>query len=244
GYGMLSRSFTAVHTVPSGATARPSPLRTPRSATRRPVPLGLTALITARCGDIVRSSGLAFDELPTLKYTVPSAATVTSFALCTSSPLGSRSGSLVAITLRAPLIPPLPPGYRSISFDSATYSTHLPCSRANAMPWGLVSPVSRVFTVAVPAAPGRSSTIFPSPGALTRRSPSGVQASILAPGTRAHTRAVQPAGTVRLWVVDSAPPRSGAGTMSGVLDRPAATGSEGDTAGGPDDADAGDEGAA
>src|SRR5580704_5307602 len=241
---MLSRSFTAVHTVPSGATARPSPLRTPRSATRSPVPLGLTAMITARCGDIVRSSGLAFDELPTLKYTVPSAATVTSFALCTSSPLGSRSGSLVAITLRAPLIPPLPHGYRSISFDSATYSTHLPCSRANAMPWGLVSPVSRVFTVAVPAAPGRSSTIFPSPGALTRRSPSGVQASILAPGTRAHTRAVQPAGTVSLWVVDSAPPRSGAGTMSGVLDRPAATGSGGDTAGGPDDADAGDEGAA
>jgi hypothetical protein len=50
GYGMLSRSFTAVHTVPSGATARPSPLRTPRSTTRGSVPVGLTAMITARCG--------------------------------------------------------------------------------------------------------------------------------------------------------------------------------------------------
>jgi hypothetical protein len=64
---MLSRSFTAVQTVPSGATASPSPLRTPRSTTRRPVPSGRTAMMTARCGDIVLSSGLAFDELPTLK---------------------------------------------------------------------------------------------------------------------------------------------------------------------------------
>src|SRR5580693_8329048 len=230
---MLSRSFTAVHTVPSGATARPSPLRTPRSATRSPVPLGLTAIITARCGDIVRSSGLAFDELPTLKYTVPSAATVTSFALCTSSPLGSRSGSLAAITVRAPLIPPLPHGYRSISSDSAMYSTHVPLSRAKAMPCGPVSPVSRVVTVAVPAPSGRSSMILPPPGSLTRRSPSGVHASIRAPGTRAQTRAVQPTGTVR---VCAAPP-SPAGTTRGVADRA-------DAAGDPDEAGAGDDGVA
>jgi hypothetical protein len=64
---MLSRSLTAVQTVPFGATARPSPLRTPRSTTRSSVPLGRTDMMTARCGFIVRSSGLALDELLTLK---------------------------------------------------------------------------------------------------------------------------------------------------------------------------------
>src|SRR6202034_1908024 len=135
----------------------------------------------------------------------------------------------------------LPHGYRSISSDSATYSTHLPSSRANAMPCGPVSPVSRVVTVAVPAASGRSSMILPSPGALTRRSPPGVQVSIRAPGTRAQTRAVQPAGTVSVCVVDRAPPLSPAGTVSGVLDQPAGALAEGDPV---DEDDAGAGGAA
>jgi hypothetical protein len=64
---MLSRLLIAVHTVPSGATARPSPFRTPCSMTRRFFPLGLTASITARGGFMVRSPGVAFDALPTLK---------------------------------------------------------------------------------------------------------------------------------------------------------------------------------
>ena len=64
---MLSRLLTAVHTVPSGATASPSPLRTPVSTTCRSLPSGLTAMITARGGVMVRSSGLALEELPTLK---------------------------------------------------------------------------------------------------------------------------------------------------------------------------------
>ena len=92
------------------------------------------------------------------------------------------------------------------------------------MPCGSVSPDSRVVTVAVPAASGRSSMILPSSGALTRRSPSGVQASIRASGTRAHTRAVQPDGTVSVCVVDSAPPPSPAGTTSGVWTAPLAPG--------------------
>jgi hypothetical protein len=46
-----------------------------------------------------------------------------------------------------------------------------------------------------------------------------------------------------MCVVDSAPPRSAAGTMSGVLDRPAGT-RAGGMAGGTEDADAGDAGAA
>ena len=72
----------------------------------------------------------------------------------------------------------------------------------------------------MPAGPGRSSTILPSPGSLTRRSPSGVHASIRAFGTRAHTLAVQPAGTVSVCGVDSAPPPSPGGTTKGVVVRP------------------------
>src|SRR5271154_7055706 len=75
--------------------------------------------------------------------------------------------------------------------------------------------------------------ISPPLGSLTRRSPSGVHASIRAPGTRAQTRAVQPTGTVR---VCAAPP-SPAGTTRGVADRA-------DAAGDPDEAGAGDDGVA
>ena len=89
---------------------------------------------------------------------------------------------------------------------------------ANARPCGLVSPDSSVVTVAVPAASGRSSTTLPLAGWLTRRSPSGVQASIRASGTRAHTRAVQPACTVSVCGADSAPPPSPAGTTSVVVE--------------------------
>jgi hypothetical protein len=45
-----------------------------------------------------------------------------------------------------------------------------------------------------------------------------VQASIRAPGTRAHTRAVQPDGTVSRRGVDSTPPPSPAGTTSFVVE--------------------------
>src|ERR1700722_4536402 len=58
----------------------------------------------------------------------------------------------------------------------------------------------------------------PLSGTLTRRSSSGVQASIRASGTRAHTRAVQPDGTVRRCGVDSAPPPSPAGTTRVVVE--------------------------
>jgi hypothetical protein len=53
---------------------------------------------------------------------------------------------------------------------------------------------------------------------LTKRSPSGVQASIRASFTRAHTRAVHPAGTVSWRGVDSAPPPSPAGTTRVVFE--------------------------
>src|ERR1700761_4897678 len=59
---------------------------------------------------------------------------------------------------------------------------------------------------------------------LTSRSPSGVQASTRASGTRATTRAVQPGGTVSRCGVDSAPPPSPAGTTSVVVDTAAADG--------------------
>ena len=85
--------------------------------------------------------------------------------------------------------------------------------------------------------------ILPSAGTATRRFPSGVHASIRAPGTRAQTRAVQPAGTDSVCAVDSAPPPSPAGTTRGVLDRPAGAWTAGATAD-ADDAGAGDEGAA
>ena len=61
------------------------------------------------------------------------------------------------MTVRGPLIPPDPHGYRSIWSDSATYSTQLPSSLANARPCGEVRWDSRVVTVAVPVADGRSS---------------------------------------------------------------------------------------
>jgi len=54
-------------TVPAGATASPSPLRTPVSTTRGIPPPGGTASIVARGGAEVRSPGLALEELPTLK---------------------------------------------------------------------------------------------------------------------------------------------------------------------------------
>src|ERR1700761_829293 len=107
---MLSRLLTAVHTVPSGATARPSPLRTPLSTTFRFAPEGLTDMITARGGFRLRSLGVAFDALPTLNQTVPSAVTATSLSRCTSSPDGSWSGRWPATTVREPLIPVAPQG--------------------------------------------------------------------------------------------------------------------------------------
>ena len=67
-------------------------------------------MITARGGEEVRSPGLAFDELPTSKYTVPSGATATSFSRWTSSPAGSRSGRSAAMTVRVLLIPAAPQG--------------------------------------------------------------------------------------------------------------------------------------
>ena len=85
--------------------------------------------------------------------------------------------------------------------------------------------------------------ILPPSGSLTRRSPPGVQASIRASGTRAHTRAVQSAGTVSVCGLDSAPLPSPAGTARGVADCPAGTWAAGAT-GDPDDADADDDGAA
>jgi len=80
--------------------------------------------------------------------------------------------------------------------------------------------------------------ILPPPGSLTSGSPQGVHVSIRAPGTRAHTRAVQPAGTISVCGADSAPPPSPAGPASSVAELPAGTATA-DTAGDPDDADAG-----
>src|ERR1700742_4936333 len=117
---MLSRLLTAVYTVPSGATARPSPFRTPFSTTLRSAPEGLTDSIVARGGFMDRSPGVAFDALPTLNQTVPSAVTVTSLSRCTSSPDGSWSGRLPATTVRKPLTPFVPQDQRSISSDSPT----------------------------------------------------------------------------------------------------------------------------
>jgi hypothetical protein len=76
--------------------------------------------------------------------------------------------------------------------------------------------------VAVPPGPGMSSATRPAPGWLTSRSPPGVQASIRAPGTRAHTRAVQPAGTWSVRGTASAPPPSPGGTDSTTAERAAA----------------------
>ncbi len=56
GYSMLSRLFTAVQTAPSGATARPVPLRTPRVNTSGAPPPGGIRMIVARCGVASRSS--------------------------------------------------------------------------------------------------------------------------------------------------------------------------------------------
>jgi hypothetical protein len=70
-----------------------------------------------------------------------------------------------------------------------------------------------VRDVAVPPAPGRSSVTLPEPGWLTSRSPCGVHASNRAPGTRAHTFAVHPGGTVSVRGVDSWPPLSPGGTV-------------------------------
>ena len=53
---MLSRLFTAVHTAPSGATARPVPLRTPTAYGSGAPPPGGTRRIDARGGVAVRSS--------------------------------------------------------------------------------------------------------------------------------------------------------------------------------------------
>src|SRR5450755_934648 len=82
----------------------------------------------------------------------------------------------------------------------------------------------------------------PLSGTLTRRSPSGVQASIRASGTRAHTRAVQPDGTVRRCGVDSAPPPSPAGTTRVVVES-ACGGSVAADVEDSADADAADDGA-
>src|ERR1700677_5251640 len=86
------------------------------------------------------------------------------------------------------------------------------------MPCGQVRPDSSTREVAVPREPGRSSTICPFPGTLTSRSPSGVHASIRAPSTRAHTRAVHPAGTVSVLGTDIAPPPSPGGTTRRTVD--------------------------
>src|SRR5690349_11920177 len=64
----------------------------------------------------------------------------------------------------------------------------------------------------------------PRPGWLTSRSPSGVQVSIRALGTRAHTRAVHPGGTVTVRGVANTPPPSPGGMTRSTLDRAAAGG--------------------
>src|SRR6185437_14083408 len=108
------------------------------------------------------------------------------------------------------------------------------------MPCGESSPDSRVLVLAACLVPGFSSTMRPLAGSLTSRSPSGVQASIRAPGTLAHTRAVHPVGTNTFrGVANGPPPRPGGttrvtpdraaaavldGTAPGVAERPAATG--------------------
>ena len=53
---MLSRLFTAVQTEPSGATASPVPLRTPRAKTSGGPPPGGIRMIEARSGLASRSS--------------------------------------------------------------------------------------------------------------------------------------------------------------------------------------------
>jgi hypothetical protein len=50
-----------------GGDGEPSPLRTPVSTTCRSLPSGLTDMITAQGGVMVLSSGLALEELLTLK---------------------------------------------------------------------------------------------------------------------------------------------------------------------------------
>ena len=71
---------------------------------------------------------------------------------------------------------------------------------------------------AVPPDRGTSSTTRPLPGTLTSRSPSGVQAPIRAPGTRAHTRAVHPSGTFSRRGTENALPPSPGGTTRFVHD--------------------------
>src|SRR5206468_2452439 len=90
------------------------------------------------------------------------------------------------------------------------------------MPWGEFSPDSRVLVLAAWLVPGFSSTMRPLAGSLTSRSPSGVQASMRAPGTLAQTRAVHPVGTNIFRGVTSAPPPRPGGTTRMILDRPGA----------------------
>ena len=79
---MLSRLFTAVHTEPSGATASPVPLRTPRANTWYGPPCGAIRMIVARSGVAERSSAEMFPVDPMEKYTAPSAPTATLLSAC------------------------------------------------------------------------------------------------------------------------------------------------------------------
>src|ERR1700688_3983646 len=58
-------------------------------------------------------------------------------------------------------------------------------------------------------------------GTLTSRSPPGAHASIRAAGTRAHTSAVHPAGTISVRRIDSDPPPLPAGTVRATPAPPA-----------------------
>src|SRR5579863_7104723 len=99
------------------------------------------------------------------------------------------------------------------------------------MPCGEFSPDSRVLVLAACLAPGFSSTMRRPAGSLTSRSPSGVQASIRAPGTLAHTRAVHPVGTNTFRCVANGPPPRPGGTARVTLDRPAAAALDTEVAG-------------
>jgi hypothetical protein len=79
---MLSRLLTAVHTAPSGSTASPVPLRTPRAkVVGFPPPAG-TRRMAARSGVASRSSADTLPVEPTETYREPSGPTATLFSAC------------------------------------------------------------------------------------------------------------------------------------------------------------------
>src|SRR3954471_3479146 len=106
---MLSRLFTAVQTEPSGATARPVPLRTPVAKGAAGPPLGGIRMMAARGGLAVRSPAVMLPVEPMEKYTAPSLPTATLFSACAYAPprSGLRASGRPAAAVRRLVAVPL-----------------------------------------------------------------------------------------------------------------------------------------